>query len=271
MHPRVRQAARAAKRLAGRAGIEVSRRGGVRSTPEAVLDHVKRVGFEPATVIDVGVAYGTPELYDAFPGARFLLVDPLEEYAEAIGLLTRRLAHAEWVQAAAGPEPGTIEMNVHQAPALSSTLGHWKGQDDGGRPRTVPVVRIDDLVAERDLPAPFAIKADVEGAELRVLDGAAKTLERTELVLLEVNFFQFLPGQPEFPDVVAYMRERGFVPYDFYGGHLRPLDGALAQTNVAFVREDGRFRGSDAFATEDQARELYASWGFGGAAQPPAS
>jgi FkbM family methyltransferase len=263
MHPRVRKAAQAAKRLADRAGIEVRRKdSGVRRTPEAVLAHVKRLGFAPSTVVDVGVAYGTPELYDAFPDAQFLLVDPLEEYAPAIDQIVGRLRSAEWVRAAAGPEPGSITINVNRAPALSSTLGHWKGQDDGGRPRSVPVVRIDDLVAERALPAPFAIKADVEGAELRVLDGATRTLEQTELVLLEVNFFQFLPGQPEFADVVAYMKERGFVPYDFYGGHLRPLDGALAQTNVAFVREGGRFRESHAFATEGQARELYRSWGF---------
>jgi FkbM family methyltransferase len=264
MNPRVRKAAQAAKRLALRAGIEVNRRGGggVRRTPEAVLGHVKRLGFEPATVIDVGVAYGTPELYDAFPRARFLLVDPLEEYAPVIDQITARLGDAEWVRAAAGPEPGQIEINVNRAPALSSTLGHWKGQDDGGQPRSVPVVRIDDLVAERSLPGPYVLKVDVEGAELRVLDGASSVLERTDIVLLEVNLFQFLPGQPQLHDVVAYMKERGFVTYDFYGGHLRLLDGALAMTNMVFVREDGRFRGSHDFATEEQAREMYEGWGF---------
>lgn len=227
-----------------------------------MLAHVEKLGFEPATVVDVGVAYGTPELYDAFPGARFLLVDPLEEYAEAIGQITARLPHAEWVRAAAGPEPGEIEISVNRAPALSSTLGSWKGHDDGGRARTVPVVRIDDLVAERSLPGPYLIKADVEGAELRVLDGASATLEQTELVMLEVNLFEFLPGQPQLHDVVAYMKDRGFVTYDFYGGHVRLLDDALAMTNMAFVREDGRFRRSHDFATEEQAREMYESWGF---------
>ena len=263
MHPRMRQAAQAAKRLADRAGVEVRRKDtGVRRTPEAVLAHVKRLGFSPASVIDVGVAYGTPELYDAFPSARFLLVDPLEEYAEAIGQITGRLRDAEWVRAAAGPSPGELEIVVNRAPALSSMLGHWKGQDDGGRARTVPVVRIDDLVAERSLPGPYLLKADVEGAELRVLDGAPRVLEQTELVLLEVNLFEFLPGQPQLHDVVGYMRERGFVTYDFYGGHVRLLDDALAMTNMAFVREDGMFRRSHDFATGEQAREMYEGWGF---------
>ena len=257
------RAKNAVKRLADRAGLEVRRRGsGVRRTPEEVLAHVKKLGFEPATVVDVGVAYGTPELYEAFPDACFLLVDPLEEYAEAIGQVTERLRDAEWVRAAAGPEPGEIEINVNRAPALSSTLGHWKGQDDGGVARKVPVVRIDDLVAERSLPAPYLVKVDVEGAELRVLEGATKVLEQTELVLLEVNLFEFLPGQPQLHDVVAFMKERGFVTYDFYGGHVRLLDDALAMTNMAFVREDGRFRRSHDFATDEQARAMYEGWGF---------
>jgi FkbM family methyltransferase len=263
MHPRVRKAAQAAKRLADRAGIEVRRRdSGVRRTPEAVLAHVKRLGFEPATVIDVGVAYGTPELYDAFPASRFLLVDPLEEYAPAIDPIVQRLGSAEWVRAAAGPEPGSITINVNRAPALSSTLGHWKGQDDGGTPREVPVVRLDDLVAERSLPGPYLVKADVEGAELRVLEGASRILADTELVMLEVNLFEFLPGQPQLHDVVAFMKERGFVTYDFYGGHVRLLDDALAMTNMAFVRDDGVFRRSHDFATEEQARQMYEGWGF---------
>jgi FkbM family methyltransferase len=263
MHPRVRKAAQAAKRLADRAGIEVRRKdSGVRRTPEAVLAHVKRLGFEPATVIDVGVAYGTPELYDAFPGSRFLLVDPLEEYAPAIDQIVQRLGSAEWVRAAAGPAPGSITINVNRAPALSSTLGHWKGQDDGGTPREVPVVRVDDLVAARSWPGPYLLKADVEGAELRVLEGASRVLSETELVMLEVNLFEFLPGQPQLHDVVAFMKERGFVAYDFYGGHVRLLDDALAMTNVAFVREDGMFRRSHDFATEEQARAMYEGWGF---------
>jgi FkbM family methyltransferase len=250
-----------AKRLAARAGLEVQRRGAVRRTPEAVLEHVKRLGLEPGSVIDVGVAHGTPELYQAFPEARLLLVEPLEEYAESVRRIESR-HRAEWVRAAAGPGRGTATMNVHRVPAMSSTLGGWKGHADGGTPREVPVVTVDELVEERRLPAPFVLKVDVEGAELRVLDGARRTLERTELVLLEVCLFEFVPGMPQLHEVVGYMLERGFVVYDMFGGHLRLLDEALAMVNVAFVQEGGRFRQSHDFATEEQTDELFASWGF---------
>jgi FkbM family methyltransferase len=251
----------AARRALRSRGIEVRRRGGVRRDPAEVLDHVRRLGFEPATVVDVGVAYGTPELYEAFPRARFLLVEPLEEYSEALGLIADRV-RADVVQAAAGPEPGTISINVHRAPALSSTLGHWKGQPTDGSGREVPVVRIDDLVAERGLAGPFLVKVDAEGAELNVLRGATETLESTDLVLLEVSLFEFLPGAAQLHEVMAFMKEKGFVAYDLYGGHLRPVDGALAMMNVAFVKEEGPFRRTHAYATEEQADRMYRSWGY---------
>jgi hypothetical protein len=43
---------------------------------------------------------------------------------------------------------------------------------------------------------------------------------------------------PQLADVVEFMKERGFVAYDFVGGHERPLDRALAQLDVVFVSED---------------------------------
>ena len=248
------------RRLLAERGVEVSRTGGVRRTPALVLAHARGLGFEPATVIDVGVAWGTYELYETFPQARHLLIEPMAEYTEALELIARRY-RAEYVLAAAGPEPGTTHLNVHRAPALSSTLGRWRGES-GGEPRRVPVVRVDDLVAERDLPGPYLLKVDVEGGELGVLDGARTVLSETELALLEVSFFEFLPGMPLLHEVIAYMHARGFVPYDLYGGHVRPLDAALAMVNLAFVKEGGPLRRDHRFATPAQADEMVTRWGF---------
>ena len=252
-----------ARRVLDRAGIEVRRRGrGVRRTAPEVLAHVRGLGLEPATVFDVGVAWGTPELYEAFPRAHHVLVEPLVEYEPRIREVEQRYS-AEWVQAAAGPSPGTAEMAVHRTWFMSSMLGGWKGHDaDDVVPREVPVMTLDQVREERGLRGPFVVKVDVEGGELRVLDGASRVLEETELVLLEVNMFRFLPEAPDFGDVVLYMRDRGFAVYDFYGGHLRLLDGALAMTNVAFVRADGRFRREQAFSTSGQAHEMFESWGL---------
>jgi FkbM family methyltransferase len=254
---------RAVKRLLARSGVEVrrTRSPGPRRTLAEVLAHAVARGFAPATVIDVGVAHGTPDLYAAFPDARLLLVEPLAEYRAVLDDLRARRG-AEVALAAAGPAAGTATLTVHRALACSSLVGERAGDDAATAQREVPVVRLDALCRERALPGPYAIKVDVEGAELDVLGGATGILDEAELVLLETSLFRFNGANPQLADVACAMRDLGFAVYDVYGGHLRPLDGALAQLDVAFVREDGPFRRSHAYATPAQADALYASWGF---------
>ncbi|MGI8440472.1 MAG: FkbM family methyltransferase [Thermoleophilaceae bacterium] len=251
-----------AERLLARRGLEIRRAGkGPRRTLGEVLAHVTGLGLRPGAVIDVGVGYGTPELYAPFPTARHLLVEPLREYEPQLRPVAERIGAAV-VYAAAGAEPGETTIHVHRAPTLSSIHDAGRGDAAATVARTVSVVRVDELVRERGLPGPYVLKVDVEGAELEVVAGAEGLLGQTELVLLETSLFRHLGENPELADVVAAMGERGFAPYDIYGGHLRPSDGALAQVDVAFVREDGRFRRDHAYATPEQAERLYASWGF---------
>ena len=72
-------------------GFEIHRMGTIGRTLAEVLDHVSRLGFRPQTVIDVGVADGTFELYRAFPNAKHLLIEPLEEFKPALERITRQL------------------------------------------------------------------------------------------------------------------------------------------------------------------------------------
>lgn len=253
---------RAIRSVLGRAGLEVRRAnaGGPRRTLGAVLEHAKALGIAPASIVDVGVAAGTPELYAPFPGVPLLLVEPLAEHEEHLRRWCAQRPGSAYALTAAGPAPGEVEIAVHRVPALSSVLGDREG---GAMPRrTVPVTPLDALVAEHGMPGPHLLKVDVEGAELQVLEGAPATLERTQLILLEVSFFRFVPGGAQVAEVVEWMHARGWSPYDVYHGDIRPLDGALAQLDLAFARDDGRLRTDHRYATERQLDELYRRWGY---------
>src|SRR5439155_12291107 len=133
--------------------------------------------------------------------------EPLAEYEESLRRIAQRHG-ADYVLAAAGPAAGETEIVVHRVPTLSSPLGERSGEAAGAATRRrVPVVRLDELVAERGLPGPYVIKADVEGAELQVLEGATGILAATELALLETSLFPFWDGAPVLADVVAWMGE----------------------------------------------------------------
>ena len=249
--------------MLGPLGLEIVRKGtvgqpqvaspvAVRSTLRGALLQVKRLGLLPGTVFDVGAASGTPPLYETFPDARHVLIDPLVENEPLLAVLARSLKSAEYLIAAAAEEAGTLTINVH--PDLVGSSLYLESEDSGvnGVPRVVPTVRLNDLRRERALPAPYVVKVDVQGAELDVLRGATEVLAETEYVILETSLFHFFGNSPLAYDVMTFMKEWGFALYDLVDCGYRPLDGAMSQVDMGFVKETGAFRRHHFYATREQ-------------------
>ncbi len=252
----------AGKRLFGVVGLEIRRirpelaASAPRASMRGALGHLKSLGLRPGTVIDVGVASETRELYEEFPESSILLIEPLAEFETFLQKICGTYK-AQYVLAAAGEAAGSATLNVHPDRVGSSVLKEVEGALVDGAPRQVPVVTIDDVCQEKGFQGPYLIKADVQGAELQVLAGARRTLEETEAVILEVTLFGTMIGGPQLYEVVSRMKEYGFVVYDIYSFNYRPFDNALAQVDMAFVRERGRFRESHVFATPEQRQEQF--------------
>jgi FkbM family methyltransferase len=251
----------AVRHLFNLAGLEIRRinpasddalpRESVRHT----LEQARRIGLMPRTVIDVGAAYGafTRLCHPVFPAARYLLIEPLEEYRPLLDEARQVLTSVEYTIAAASFRDGEVAINVHPDLVGSSVYREIeRGTGVNGMTRAVRSITVDRLVREAGATGPFLLKIDVQGAELDVLEGAERTLIDTGLVVLEVSFFKFFENGPECADIIAYMKTRGFVPYDIVARQYRPLDGALSQADIAFVKEDGLFRRHHFYATPEQ-------------------
>jgi FkbM family methyltransferase len=236
-------------------GYDILERGKIRLSLANFVEHVSRLGFTPETVIDVGAANGTFELYEGFPHATHLLIEPLKEFEKDLKEFSLQFK-TELVVAAADEKPGTIILNVHPVLTGSSIFKEIEGSDVDGTPREVKAVTIDELCREKHLKGPYLIKVDVQGGEIRVLNGARHVLIDTEVIILEVHLFQFFIRGPQFYDIVNYMRDKNFCVYDIFGHHYRPLDGALASVDIAFVKEDGHFRKSHHWASPEQRESI---------------
>jgi len=224
-----------------------------RNSMTGALFQLVQQGFVPGTIIDVGTGTGTEELYCVFPDASYILVEPLVEFEPDLKRLCSRL-RGEYIIAAASDRPGCVEINVHEDLFGSSLFREAEGTAVDGQRREVGLITLDGVAVNRQLTPPLLIKVDVQGAELKVLDGASETLERTEVVILETLFFETLIGCPTIADVITYMKNRGFVPYDVFGALYRPLDDALSQVDLLFVRENGSLRKQHGYASAEQRR-----------------
>lgn len=227
------------------------------SLPE-MLEQIRRLGLVPRTVVDVGAAYGsfTRTCAAIFPDAQCLMVEPLIEYRRSLDEVARSIPRSRYIAAAAALHAGEITINVHQDLVGSSLLQEVEqGSGVNGVPRHVRSVTVDQVVQGEHASGPYLLKIDVQGAELDVLRGAEIVLKEAEYVLLEVSLFQFFEGGPQFTDIIDFMKQRRFAVYDISGLQYRPLDQALSQADIAFVKEDGLFRRHHFYATPAQRAE----------------
>jgi FkbM family methyltransferase len=159
--------------------------------------------------------------------------------------------------AAAASLNGEIILNLHEHLDGSSIMKETDGESANGYPRKVESITLDSLLEKYNkIEGPYLIKIDVQGAELEVLKGAEKTLKSTDYILMEISFFRFFKSSPQFCEVIEFMNKRGFVPYDLTGLRYRPFDNALAQVDIAFVKEDGIFRKHHNYATAEQRKRM---------------
>lgn len=85
---------------------------------------------------------------------------------------------------------------------------------------TVDTVSIDALVESGELPSPDIISIDAQGAELRILRGAQKTLATTLCVVTEVEFFEIYDGQALFDEQMMFLSQQGFRLFEIMNNQL---------------------------------------------------
>lgn len=242
----------AINKLAGLVSLKVVPKNTPNRDFPAFFAHLCRLGIEFKSVIDVGIAFGSPTLYASIPKARFYLVEPVPSCKPLLDELAQRL-DAQTFNVAAGSENGMMDFFVHPDVSGSSAYRQLEGEFFDGQRISVPVCRLDSIIPT-PLARPSLLKIDTQGAELEVLAGAAGLIDQIDVVIIEVSFHEFRQGAPEFHDVVMRMAELGYRGYETLEGHYRAADGALAQVDVAFVRSDSALRREKAFFTESQAK-----------------
>ena len=193
-------------------------------------------GFSPRMIVDVGEFEGSWSKLarEIWPSGRLFMIEPnLQKKAWLLKIA--KDFDATFICELLGAENGR-EVQFHLMESGSSIM-----EERSAVPRTVEMRRLrtlDSLL--KDVEPPALLKIDAQGYELEILKGAARILPVIEAVLLEVAVIEINEGAPLLHDVVAFMKTHGFVAYDILEIHRRPLDKALNQVDIIFIREDSR-------------------------------
>lgn len=105
---------------------------------------------------------------------------------------------------------------------------------------TVQTRRLGDVLEDAGLGRADAIKVDVQGAELEVLQGVGEGLARDTLsVELEIGFPGAYKDQPGFGDIDGYLRAAGFVLYDLRVSHWHRIGPDIGKDAHILLRRAG--------------------------------
>lgn len=200
------------------------------------LQALKARGFHPATVFDVGVAYGTRELYAEFKDAKYFLIDPVPQSLPYMRKWANTL-NAKVCNIALGESDRELEISVPDD-IRGSTLYEQIGPADQQERIWVPMRRFDSAFQSSDLVPPCLVKIDVQGAELSLLKGMGRLIREVDIFIIEVSLIVTLEGAAaHIFDVLDYLRQNEFTIYDICGLIRRPLDNALAQLDLVFCKQ----------------------------------
>ncbi|MEM1041289.1 MAG: FkbM family methyltransferase [Bacteroidota bacterium] len=224
---------RSARHLLFRAGVVA---GGTASFPSvsSTLSYLKRRGFRPRTIVDVGAYVGnwTRMVKTLFPSARVLMVEPQADKQGALARVRAEFAPSALLQDAllGAEDDQPVEFVVMEtgSSVLEEQSDHY--------PRTTVARRtttLDRLVDDAGWQHVDFLKLDVQGYELEVLRGASACLPTCEFVLMEVSVVPMNLGAPTVDEVFAFMTERGFRMLDLCDQHRR--HDVLVQVDLLFI------------------------------------
>ena len=227
------------KLLTGKAKEYLKRKVGV---PDMFvsLERLRSLGFNPGQIVDVGAFEGewTAATSLIFPNAKILMVEAMPQKEPALKPLKSN-SNIDYEIAVLGATDGK-DVFFTELETASSVLEENAATHNRIKRQTSS---LNSILAKRNIAKVDLIKLDVQGYELEVLAGFDKYMDTTDAILTEASLLDIHKGVPLVRDMINYMGDRGFVLYDICSvSTRRPLDNALWQTDLLFVKESSVFR-----------------------------
>jgi FkbM family methyltransferase len=214
--------------------------------PYGVMARLLR-GRQVTGIIDAGASNGriSRRLLRIFPGASAYAFEPNPFYADLLQQYADEDPRFRPQFLALSDREGISELHVTASPGNTSLLipGECLEEMDpeGSSVKNVEkvtIVTIDGWLKANSNPQIQLMKFDIQGAELRALQGARRVLRAsTLLVYTEILFNNLYKGGAVYSEIDQYLRKYGFVLYDIYKPKYN-VKGLLVWGNAIFIHSE---------------------------------
>jgi FkbM family methyltransferase len=201
------------------------RRAILRYRVAATVEHLHLAGLGARTVVDVGANRGQFSLLalELFPDAEIFAFEPLAGPGHTFRAVLGHEGRVHFFPTAIGPT--ATEATIHIAakddsssflPITDLQIHTSIGPSHEVATARVGMAPLGQLLSSAQLVAPALLKIDVQGFELSVLEGCLPLLPRFAAIYVECAFVELYAGQALAGDVIAFLRQQGFVLAGIY-------------------------------------------------------
>jgi FkbM family methyltransferase len=96
------------------------------------------------------------------------------------------------------------------ASSIFKASGNYKVEEYHQKRIQVNAITLKDFLTNNGIPSIDVMWMDIQGAELKALQGLQEKLACLKIVHLEVEFFEIYEGQPLFKDIDGFFKRNGF-------------------------------------------------------------
>ena len=198
------------------------------------LLHLKKMGYSPDTILDIGAHHGnwTRSMKQIFACDYYLFeaIDYPHLGTDKVYhvVLSDKIGEVDWYQ-----------MKNTGDSVFREKTHHFKNCQIIKR----QTIDLNTLISQENILSEsknIFIKIDCQGSEIPILKGSTSILSRTDFILLEIPLFGvYNEGVPNFLEHIRFMDSIGFVAYDILEHHY--INNFNMQVDMLFINKTHSF------------------------------
>jgi len=208
----------------------------------SAINRIKTHGYVPYVIFDIGAHHGhwTHSCSQIFNTSSYYLFEAIpysELYQNIRNLNNPNVKLYNVILNETDSWVDWFEMRNTGDSMFQELTKHF----DNCIPTKKPSYALDNIIsADLDNISNVFIKIDCQGAEIPILKGASKLLEKTDFILLEIPVFgQYNKGVPSFLEHIIFMDSIGFSVYELTDNHHS--NGFNIQADIIFIKKTHPF------------------------------